>query len=110
MDFSVGVHYIKNSYIDIRYVVSHSFVNLDRVEVIPELRGCGVGTRYVKELIEQSPLPVLVTILYHRPLTFYISLGFKIIKVYGLDKEGRICDAVLTYEPTISKETKYRNH
>jgi GNAT superfamily N-acetyltransferase len=105
MDFSVGIHYVKNSFIEVRYVVSQDFVNLDSISVSAEFRGCGIGTRFMKQFIEESPLPILVTILYNRPLTFYIGLGFKIESVYCIDDFGNICEAELIYELPTSKET-----
>lgn len=104
MDFSFGVHYVKNSWISVRYVVGECFVTLDSIEVIPEVRGCGIGTRFMRQFIEESPYSITLVILYSRPLNFYYRLGFKIESVDAFDDEGDISSATLIYEKECVKD------
>lgn len=103
MDFSGGVHYFKNSWVSCRYVVTGDYVNLDSLEVIPEVRGCGIGTQFMQQFIAESPYNILAVILYHRPLPFYLKLGFKIDSVDAVDDEGNISSAILVYEKEVKK-------
>lgn len=104
MDFSFGVHYVKNSWISVRYVVGDCYVTLDSIEVIPELRGCGIGTRFMHQFMEESPYSIILVILYSRPLNFYNRLGFKIKSVDAFDNEGNISSATLIYKKECVKD------
>lgn len=104
MDFSFGVHHFKNSWISGRYVVGECYVTLDSIEVIPEVRGCGIGTRFMRQFIEESPFSILVTLLYHRPFNFYDRLGFKVESVDAFDDEGNISSAILIYKKECVKD------
>lgn len=60
--------------------------------------GKGIGTKFMKELLPKLRKPVCLTILYPRPLNFYLRLGFEIDFVTAIDPEtNQICDADLSY-------------
>lgn len=54
MDFSLGVHCVKNSWISVRYVVGECYLTLDSIEVIPEVRGRGIGTRFMHQFMKKE--------------------------------------------------------
>ena len=60
MDFTFGSHHFKNSWISVRYEVGESYVSLDSIEVIPELRGCGLGTTFMQQFIKESPYSIVL--------------------------------------------------
>lgn len=106
LDFSPGVHYVKNSWLSCRYVVGPNYVTLDNIEVIPEVRGCGIGTKFLRQFIKESPYSIVLIILYTRPLNFYSRLGFTLSAVNAWDNDGNICDAILEYTKECVKDER----
>lgn len=90
---------IKNSMIRCRYLVQPGRVHIDSLIVYEEFRNNGVGTLFMKQLMqEHRGKRFTLQILSNKPLSFYKRLGFKVTDIRVFDYHGNIQEATLTHE------------
>ena len=68
---------IKNGYLECVIYEFEEYIRIDKLEVFAEFRNQGVGTHFMKQLIEEYDKDIVLTVLYDRPISFYKRLGFE---------------------------------
>lgn len=97
LNLSIGKQEIKNSYVSCTYVVFKEYIYIDRLEITAEFRGQGYGTTFMKWFLADADRPVVLEVLYPRPIPFYTRLGFE-VEAGITDVDGVLMECTMRYE------------
>lgn len=99
LNLSIGRQEIKNSYVACTYYVFKEYIHIDRLEITEEFRGQGYGTMFMKWFLADADRPVVLEVLYPRPIPFYTRLGFE-VEAGVTDDRGVLMECTMRYEKT----------
>lgn len=82
---------IKNSFMTFRWVEFKDHIYIELLEIEPEFRNKGYGTRIMKDFLEQHKgIPIRMTVLDEDAARFWERLGFKKKGLYYAINGGNV--------------------